>query len=80
MNTTHHDAPALVRSGAGQLIPERRNRPRGIVHRRTSAAVMSNIALALLEEKLSRAEGGFDPYDHRQGNKGGDVWGSKRRD
>jgi hypothetical protein len=79
VSRTHLEPTALIRNGAGQLIADRRSRPRGIVHKRTSA-ILSNIALALLDQKLSRTEGGFDPYDHHQGNKGADVWGTKRRD
>jgi hypothetical protein len=79
VSSTHIETTPLVRNGAGQLITDRRSRPRSIVRKRASA-VLSNITLALLDQKLSRTEGGFDPYDHRQGSKGGDVWGNKRRD
>jgi hypothetical protein len=79
MNTDHTYTPAPIRNGAGQLISDRRARPRAATRGR-STAVMSNIARALRDTQLTRDNGGFDPYDHHQRHKGGDVWGSKRRD
>ncbi|MEO7774505.1 MAG: hypothetical protein ABIT36_02105 [Steroidobacteraceae bacterium] len=83
MNTTHYNPPILVRNGSGQLISDRRARPRRPPRRRNvepGKVVMSTITLALLGEKLLRSDGGSNPYDNGQARDLSDLWGNKRRD
>lgn len=79
----HNDKPRpmMVRNGAGQLIRDRRASLRRTPRQRIAgAAVVAQITLALLDEKLAHSGGGFDPYNAKQGHRRTDVWGSKRRD